>query len=139
MRMQLLAGALALATIGYLPHGAGDVRATELGEQQVERASKINIGRIRHALKLTVAQQRYWAPVEAALIRISRQQAHHDADGVIKRMSRRAVAIVFDSAAVAQLAAAARPLVGTLDDHQKQTALVLAREMGFGWVLAKLN
>jgi hypothetical protein len=139
MRMKLIAGALALAAAVAVPHWTGAVRASEMAGPQVEHASKINIARIKHVLKLTAAQQRYWAPVEAALIRISHRQARHDADGVITRVRRRAVAVVFDSAAIAQLAAAARPLVRVLDDEQKQSALMLAQEMGFGWVLARLN
>jgi hypothetical protein len=137
--MKLFAGALALAAVVTLFDATGVVRASEPGISQAEQSTRINVARVKSALKLRAAQQRYWAPVEAALIRISRQQARKNADGVIRRISRRAVAIVFDSAAIAQLAAAARPLVRVLDDEQKQTALVLAREMGFGWVLAKLN
>jgi hypothetical protein len=137
--MTFFAGAFALATIGFFPQGAGDVRAAEAAGSQIEQPTRIDVARIKSVLKLTAAQQRYWAPVEAALISISRQQAQPDADGMMKRISRSAVAVVFDGAAVAKLAAAARPLVRALDDEQKQTALMLAREMGFGWVLAKLN
>jgi len=139
--MTLFAGGLALATIGLLFQGADDVRAADVTGTQIEQPTRINVARIKSVLKLTAAQERYWAPVEAALINISRQQARaqSEADGVVKRIGRRAVAIAFDSAAIARLAAAARPLVRVLDDEQKQAALILAREMGFGWVLAKLN
>jgi hypothetical protein len=139
MRMKHLAGALALAAVVALTHWTGAARASEMAGPHVEQVTKINISRIKHVLKLTAAQQRYWAPVEAALIRISHRQARHDTDGVIRRVGRRAVAIAFDSAAVARLAAAARPLVRVLDDEQKQAAMMLAQEMGFGWVLARLN
>jgi hypothetical protein len=137
--MMLFAGVLALATVGYLAHAPRIAHAADQAGPQIEGATKINIVRIKNTLKLTAAQKRHWPPVEAALVNIARQQARKEPDGAVKRFSRRAMAIVFDSAAVAKLAAAARPLVGVLDDEQKQAALVLAREMGFGWVLAKLN
>jgi hypothetical protein len=139
MKMKALAVIAAFVMIGGVFHTQGVVGAAEQVEPQVEQGATINIARIKSALKLTADQQRFWAPVEAALINISRQQARAEPDGVIKRIKYHAVAVVFDSAAIAQLAAAARPLVRVLDDEQKQTALVLAREMGFGWVLAKLN
>lgn len=138
MRMKLFAGALALAAIGFLSQGASDARAAEPAKTATGQQSKINVARIKSALKLTKEQKRHWAPVEAALIKISRRQARVESAGVVKRIKRSAVGVVFDATAVAQLVAAARPLVDVLDDEQKQIALRLAREMGLGWVLAKL-
>jgi len=135
MTIKLAASALALTAIVALPQWAGTVHAFEMRATQYQHTSKINIARIKRVLKLTAAQERYWPPVEAALIKISRRQARHDADGVTMRVSRRAVAVVFDSAAIAQLAAAARPLVRVLDDEQTQAALKLAQEMGLAGCL----
>jgi hypothetical protein len=49
------------------------------------------------------------------------------------------VTIVLDSAAVARLAAAARPLAQVLDENQKRAAQELARKMGLSHMLADLR
>jgi hypothetical protein len=57
----------------------------------------------------------------------------------VRRVSHRIVSIALDSAAVARVARAARPLLERLRDDQKQGALALAQEMGLAPVLAALN
>ncbi len=54
----------------------------------------------RALLKLTPAQEPYWAPVEAALRDLSRRQAQSEGDGLVRRISHRVVSIVLNSAAV---------------------------------------
>jgi len=54
---------------------------------------------------------------------------------VTRRLSRRVVSIVLNSAAVERLAVAARPLIAVLDDDQKRAASGLAQEMGLGAVV----
>jgi hypothetical protein len=137
--MTLFAGVLALATVGCWPHGANDARASETASPQIKRLTEVDIARIKTVLRLTAAQQRYWAPVEAALIGIARQQAQAEPDGFIPRISRRVVTIGLKSAAVVRLAAAARPLINTLDDEQKLVARMLAQGMGLGPMIAQLN
>lgn len=139
MRMSVFAGALALAAIGSLCVLPAD--AAELGSypEQHQASAQINISRVKSVLRLTPAQEGYWPPVEAALRDIARNQARHEAEGFVRRVSHRVVSIVLDSAAVERLAVAARPLIAALSDEQRHAAQALAREMGLGPVVAALN
>ena len=101
--------------------------------------ASIDIARVKRVLQLTPDQERYWPPVEAALRDIARRQEQAEPAGLVRRISHRVVSIALDSAAVARVARVARPLIERLRDDQKQGALALAQEMGFGPVLAALN
>ena len=86
------------------------------GVQWDRGTASINIPRIKSVLKLTPAQEQYWAPVEAALRDLARRQsASSESAGLVRRISNRVVTVVLNSAAVQRLAVAARPLVATLD------------------------
>jgi hypothetical protein len=141
MKMIVRAGVFALATIALLSN-VSLVQASEMtsvnGEQGQPSAS-INIARIKSALKLTPAQEPYWAPVEVALRDLARQQTHAESDGLVHRISHRVVSVVLNSAAVQRLAVAARPLIVTLDAEQMRAAHGLAEEMGLGPVVAALR
>lgn len=140
MLKALLASVLALATIGFASLPAGTARASEPRLQaDASTLAEVNIGRIKSVLKLTPAQLPHWAPVEAALLSIAREQAPAEPNGLARRLSRRVVAIALNSGAVQRLAAAAIPLIRSLDDEQRHAALMLAREMGLGPVVAALN
>jgi hypothetical protein len=101
--------------------------------------AEVNIARIKAVLHLTPAQQPYWAPVEAALMRIAGEQAQDESAGLVRRISRRVVSIALTASAVQRLAATAGPLVRVLDDEQKRAAMALAQEMGLGSMVAALN
>ena len=136
--MSLCAGAVALAMAGLLSNAptatASEFNYASTGQSQM--AATIDVGRIHGALRLTAQQEPLWVPVEVALRDIARQQqTHSEQDGFLKRVGRRVVSIVMTSAAVEHLARAARPLIGTLTDEQKQTAGHLAQEMGLGPVV----
>jgi hypothetical protein len=138
MKKTLCAGALALAMTGLLPNFA----AAAPGESAVLAAqgmASVDIERIRSVLRLTPAQERYWAPVEAALRDLARRPAQDEPSGFVRRISRRVVSVVLDSAAIRRLAVAAKPLIAALDDDQKRAAAGLAQEMGLGSVVAALN
>jgi hypothetical protein len=140
MLKTILAGALALAAIGFLPGSTGAARASEPRlEAQSDKLTEVNISRIKNVLRLTPSQQTYWAPLELALLSIAREQQKSEPDGLLRRISRRAVAIALTSGAVQRIAAAAVPLIRSLDDEQRQSALRLAQEMGLGSVVAALN
>lgn len=130
MRRSLYAIALAAA----LMLGANPARS--------EQARAVDLPHIKAALRITPAQEPYWAPVEAVLRDIA---ARHDAqqaqanNGTMQRMRQRAVVIVLDSAAVARLAQAARPLARVLTDEQKRAAQELVRKMGLIHLLAELR
>lgn len=141
MKMVLCAGVFALATVGLLSDGS-QARAMEIAafnSVQGQASAAINIPRIKSVLKLTAAQEPYWAPVEAALRDIARRQTQTESAGLVRRISNRVVMVVLNSAAVQRLAVAARPLIGSLDADQMRAAQGLAQEMGLGPVVAALR
>jgi len=139
MKMVLCAGVFALATIGLLSIGSQAVAMEVTGAYGAQASASINIARIKSVLKLTPAQEHYWAPVEAALRDLARKQSQTESAGLVRRISNRIVTVVLNSAAVHRLAAAARPLIGTLDAEQMRAAQGLAQEMGLGFVVAALR
>jgi hypothetical protein len=140
MKKTIFAGVLALAAIGVLP-GTCASFADELtgGSAQPQEAATIDIARVKRILNLTPEQEAYWPPVEAALRALARRRSAAEPAGLVRRISHRVVSVVLDGAAIRHLAAAARPLIATLRDDQKQLALGVAQEMGLGPVLAALN
>ena len=140
MKKLVLAGVLVLAAGGMFSiTAATTTHATDIAALGADMAS-IDIARVKRVLQLTPEQEQYWPPVEAALRDIARrQQAQAEPAGFVRRVSTRVVSIALDSAAVARVARAARPLIERLRDDQKQGALALAQEMGLGPVLAALN
>ena len=139
MKMVLCAGVFALATIGLLSIGSQAVAMEVTGAYGAQASASINIARIKSVLKLTPAQEHYWAPVETALRDLARKQSQTESAGLVRRISNRIVTVVLNSAAVHRLAAAARPLIGTLDAEQMRAAQGLAQEMGLGPVVAALR
>jgi hypothetical protein len=141
MKMTVRAGAFALATIALLLNAslaqAGEF--TAMNGEQGQPSASINIARIKSVLKLTAAQEPYWAPVEAALRDLARHQTQAEADGLVRRISNKVVSVVLNSAAVHRLAVAARPLIAKLDEEQMRAAHGLAAEMGLGPVVAALR
>jgi hypothetical protein len=141
MKMTVRAGAFALAAIALLLNvslvQAGEYSA--MSAEQGQPSASINIARIKSVLKLTAAQEPYWAPVETALRDLARQQARTESDGLVRRISHRVVSVVLSSAAVQRLAVAARPLLAKLDEDQMRAAHGLAAEMGLGPVVAALR
>ena len=138
MKMTLRAGVIALAALSLLsivPARAADMMDGAAAAQ----TTSIDVARIKSALQLTPAQERHWAPVEAALRELARRQERDANDGLVRRVSKRAVQIALNSATIHRLAAAARPLVKTFDEHQMQTAQGLAQQMGLGPVVAALK
>jgi hypothetical protein len=146
MKMTLCAGAVALAAIGLLSvapaaRAQDAVMTTASAPSSIAPAhtATIDIARIKSALHLTPAQERHWAPVEAALRELARRQERDANDGMVRRVSKRVVQIALNSATVHRLVAAARPLVKTFDEQQMQTAHGLAQEMGLGPVVAAMK
>lgn len=73
--------------------------------------SEVAIARYRVALKLTAAQEKYWPGVASALRALARMQQ-------------------IDENAVRRVAPSISPLLASLDDHQKQTAMSLVQKAG---------
>jgi hypothetical protein len=129
MRRSLYAMALAALMLGMSP-------------ARSEQARAVDLPHIKAALRITPAQEPYWAPVEAVLRDIAKRHEAQQAqasNGTMQRMRQRAVVIVLDSVAVARLAQAARPLARVLSDEQKRAAQELARKMGLTHMLAELR
>lgn len=141
MKKIIFAGVLALAAIAMLSgtSGAFADERTGITAGQPQQAATVNIARVKRVLMLTPEQEAYWPPVEAALRALARRQTATEPAGLVRRLSHRVVSIVLDGVAIKRLAAAARPLIATLHDDQKQVALAMAQEMGLGPVLAALN
>src|SRR5262245_2556510 len=139
MRMTLCAGVIALAALSLLSIVPSARAADMMDYGAPAHTASIDIARIKSALHLTPAQERHWAPVEAALRELARRQERDANDGLVRRVSRRVVQVALNSATVHRLVAAARPLVKTFDDQQMQTAHGLAQEMGLGPVVAALK
>jgi len=140
MLKTFVAGALALVAVGLLSVPTGTAQASEpryAGESS--RITEVNISRIKAVLHLTPAQLPYWAPVEAALLRIAGEQAQDESAGLVRRLSHKVVSIALTASAVQRLAASAGPLVHVLDSEQKRAAMALAQEMGLGSMVAALN
>jgi len=135
MNKRLCAGVLALVMFGLLPGSSNANESFAANFESSQVAASINIGRIRSVLKLNPEQEHYWPPVEAALRDIARLQTSAEPAGLMRRLSRRVISIVLNSAAVERLVRAARPLIAVLDDEQKRAAGGLAQEMGLGPVV----
>lgn len=129
------AGVFALAMTGLLPALPAHAASYSSTESQT---TSIDVARIKSVLRLTPEQEPYWPPVEAALRSLARRPAQGD-EGLVRRISRRVVSVVLDSAAIQRLAVAARPLIARLDATQMQAAHGLAQEMGLGPVVAALR
>ena len=139
MKMIVCAGVVALAALGLLPTVPPARAADMMDGAAAAQTTSIDVARIKSALQLTPAQERHWAPVEAALRELARRQERDANDGLVRRVSKRAVQIALNSATIHRLVAAARPLVKTFDEHQMQTAHGLAQQMGLGPVVAALK
>lgn len=141
MKKTFFAGVISLAAISVLSGMTTTFAAERTGvaTAQPQEAAAIDIARVKRVLKLTPEQEVYWPPVEAALRALARRQTAAEPTGLVRRISHRVVSVVLDGAAIRRLAAAARPLLATLRDDQKQMALAMAQEMGLGPVLAALN
>jgi hypothetical protein len=130
-----LAGML-LATTGVTFVSAQEYQTASYESRSAgPRVTEGHIARLRAALKLTALQQRYWPAVESALRNLSHRQGR---DHASTGMLRRAAAAVGDADGVRRVASAASPLIGTLDDKQKQDGMRVIRAMGFGSLAAAL-
>jgi hypothetical protein len=122
----LCAGAIALAAMStsLVLAEAAVLAHSRAHTGMALRSGAVTNARIAHAkavLKLTPAQARQWAPVEAALRAMLRRQGG---------------AATVDSGQMVQLTSAAMPLIMSLDENQKRDARRLAHSMGLEQVVA---
>jgi hypothetical protein len=137
-----LVGAIALTTAVTPLAVAEPWEAPQKNQERVASHTRpilqeSHITRLRAALNLTPEQQKYWAPVEAALRALARQQAREGVgSGMMQRMSDKASTMAGTAVKLRRLASAAAPLIRVLDDGQKRNAVSFAHSAGFGHLAA---
>jgi hypothetical protein len=134
-----LVGAIAFATIG-LPSAFADnlgaIPQDRASVQSETMLSQAQIIRLKSVLKLTQAQEQFWPAVEHAFREISAAQEGGTAQGLVQGIKHRATAVALNAIALRRLATAAYPLIRTLNEDQKQSALTFARSVGLDSVAA---
>lgn len=134
-----LAGVVALV-IGSSVAFAGSSEADFDRSQAVAKSGAVmslaQVSRLKSALKLTSAQEQLWPAIERAFHEISQAQEPVGSQGIVQGVKNRAASIGLNALALRRLAAAAYPLIRTLDEEQKQSALAFARSAGLHSVAA---
>ncbi|MDQ2955223.1 MAG: Spy/CpxP family protein refolding chaperone [Pseudomonadota bacterium] len=132
-----LAGAL-LATIGSSLAMAENQFPALTQVSESSGMAESHIAHFKAALRLSAEQERHWPRVAAALRQIvqSYNSDELSSGGLVRRIGTRASNVLLNANAIRLLVAAAQPLMKSLDQEQKQHALVLARNMGFGGAAA---
>jgi hypothetical protein len=132
-----LAGAM-LATMGAPCVSAQDYQTASYESDRASRSPGVtegHIARLKAALRLTAAQLHYWPAVESALRTLAhRQSKDRSAEG----LARRAAAAAVDANAMRRVASAAAPLIGSLDDKQRQDGMRVIRSLGFASLASAL-
>jgi len=136
MKTWILAGAIALAVVEPAFIDGNIACAASL---ETNKITDVNIAQIKGQLKLTAEQEPLWARLEDVLRSIAREQSQDESTGLLHRISRRVVAVVFDDAAIQRLKSAALPLLASFDEEQKATARRVARQIGIGEMVAMSN
>lgn len=138
-----IVGAMAL-TMGTVSFAAADpLSATQAAQEQAASHSgpvirEAHIARLRTILNLKPEQQKHWGPVESALRGLARAQARDEngGGGIVRRVSDKASAMAGTAVQLRRLASAAGPLIRSLDDSQKSSAMSFVQSAGFGHLAA---
>ena len=129
-----LVGAFALVAIGsssVLADTSGTLAGQQVSSTSGFVFTQAHIARFKAVLKLTPAQEQHWPAVDKAFREmVSERLQESAAQGLVQGISNRAVSLGSNVMALRRLAAAAYPLIRSLDEEQKQSALALARTMG---------
>jgi hypothetical protein len=130
-----IVGAVALTMVTSLAL-ADSLEAPKQQEQFANHAGPViqetHIARLQAVLNLKPEQQKYWAPVEAALRSLARQQAREAAGaGLVQRMSDKATTLAGTAVKLRRLASAAAPLIRALDENQKSSAMSFVHSAEF--------
>jgi hypothetical protein len=135
-----LVGAIALA-LGMISPASAEpgwsaAVPTEASAQHGPLVTESHIAGLKSALRLTPEQRVHWGPVESALRALARQQRREVGAGFVQRMRDRASSVAGTAIQLRRLASAARPLIRTLSDEQKSSAMGVIRRHGFERLLA---
>jgi hypothetical protein len=121
-------GAFALVTLGSLSVTRDGIGVTQAAAQEV-LVTDAHIARLKSVLRLSPAQEIHWRGLESALRSVT-QRSPSDETGLVQKVKARVRAYVLDAAAAHRVAAAAQPLIATLDPQQRQDGMVAIRAMG---------
>ena len=135
----MFVGALALTTVGTSFASADSTVKPVTFRPASHSGAPLTSARIAHLksmFKLTPEQERYWAPVEAALRGIIRQSRHisSGSDAAAEGTGHGGSGAAIDPTQLHQLGSAAMPLIMSLDDGQKREVRKVARAMGLAHV-----
>ena len=133
MRKVALAGALALA-MGVSSALAQSESVTTVAVQPTVAGPAVqeaHIAQLKAALQLKPEQYGRWAAVEGALRSLARAQRTEASGGIVQRVSARATSIASAAVQLRRVAAAASPLIKTLDETQKRDGAALIRRLGY--------
>ena len=134
-----LAGAIALAFGAIFPAAAElerSVVSIGASAHSGPLVTESHIAGLKSALRLTPEQRVHWGPVESALRALARQQRRDGGAGFVQRMRDRASTVAGTAVQLRRLASAARPLISSLSDEQKSSAMGVIRRHGFERMLA---
>jgi hypothetical protein len=136
-----LAGIVALATIGSSLAFADTESSQKQGSPAVSSqvtVSHAQISRLKGVLKLTGAQEQLWPAVETAFRELFQHQVADGVapNGLVQGITNKAAAIGLNALALRRLGTAAYPLIQTLSDEQKESAIAFARSMGLSTIAA---
>ena len=133
MKRWIFACAVALAMAGP---AFVDCNRASAASFENKRITDVNIAAIKAELRLTATQLPLWQRLEEALRAVSREQAQDESAGLLRRVSRRVVAIMFDDTTVQRLKEAALPLLASLSEEQKAVARRIAQKLVMGDMVA---
>src|SRR3954469_13764908 len=122
---------LVLATMGATCGSAQEYQAASYESGSISRGPVVtsgHIARLKAALKLTAAQMQHWPAVESALRGLAQR---HDRVRRGDCMARRLAAAAVDANALRRVVSAARPLISSLSDKQRQDGVRVINSLGF--------
>lgn len=134
-----LAGVVALAigsSAAFADSSMGDLGRNQVVAKSGAVMSLTQVSRLKSVLKLTAAQEQLWPAIERAFHEVSQAQEAAGSQGFVQGVKNRAVSVALNALALRRLASAAYPLIRTLDEEQKQSALAYARSAGLHSVAA---
>ena len=121
-------GAFALVIFSFVSVARDGIGVTQASAQEVV-VTDAHIARLKSVLRLSPAQEVHWRGLEAALRNVSSRSASEDT-GLVHKVKARLRSYVLDAQAAHRVAAAAQPLIATLDETQRHDGLTAIRAMG---------
>lgn len=143
-----LVGALALTITGSFVSAQDLASNSAPGGQRYALQSAGNgevesqIAQAKATLRLTPDQEKHWPRVAAALRDVTARMNNAEeasAGGFVQKVKARAGDFVLNASAMKRLVSAAHPLIKSLDEDQKRSALSMARSMGLASVAARFE